>query len=120
MPIADANRDFLTIRCILTGVFRNAGAVVMALAGVVLLLPSMQTRIAVAAGPAGNWVDHVSLVFRPKAFPGNLLSGCFLASYGRRALARPSERRQYWRQEARTLVRSLRLWPSSVSAAPFR
>ena len=75
------------------GVFRNAGAVVMALAGVVLLSPSMQTRIAVAAGPAGNWVDQRFGGFSAEGLSGvNLLSGCFLASYGRRALARPSER----------------------------
>src|SRR4029077_11993280 len=54
------------------GVFRSAGAVVMALAGVVLLLPSMQTRIAVAAGPAGNWVDQ-----RFGGFSAEGLSGQF-------------------------------------------
>jgi cytochrome c-type biogenesis protein len=54
------------------GVFRSAGAVVMAFAGVVLLLPSMQTRIAVAAGPAGNWVDQ-----RFGGFSGEGLSGQF-------------------------------------------
>lgn len=54
------------------GVFRSAGAVVMAFAGVVLLLPSMQTRIAVAGGPAGNWVDQ-----RFGGFSGEGLSGQF-------------------------------------------
>jgi cytochrome c-type biogenesis protein len=54
------------------GVFRTAGAVVMAFAGVVLLLPSMQTRIAIAAGPAGNWVDQ-----RFGGFSGEGLSGQF-------------------------------------------
>ena len=60
------------------GVFRSAGAVVMALAGVVLLLPSVQTRIAVAAGPAGNWVDQRFGGFSAEGLSGQFAVGLLL------------------------------------------
>jgi cytochrome c biogenesis protein CcdA len=55
-----------------SGVFRSAGAVVMALVGLLLLLPTLQTRLAVAAGPAGNWADQ-----RFGGFSAEGLSGQF-------------------------------------------
>jgi len=40
------------------GVFRSAAALVMLALGGVLLVPALQARVAVAAGPAGNWIDR--------------------------------------------------------------
>lgn len=41
-----------------TGVFRTAAAIFMILVGALLLLPSMQVRLAAAAGPAANWTEQ--------------------------------------------------------------
>jgi cytochrome c-type biogenesis protein len=60
------------------GVFRSAGAVVMALAGVMLLIPTIQTRIAVAAGPAGNWVDQRFGGFSTQGLSGQFALGLLL------------------------------------------
>jgi cytochrome c-type biogenesis protein len=40
------------------GVFRMVGALMLMALGLVLLLPALQTRLAAAAGPAGNWVEQ--------------------------------------------------------------
>lgn len=40
------------------GVFRSAAAVLMLILGAVLVVPSLQARVALAAGPAGNWVEQ--------------------------------------------------------------
>lgn len=40
------------------GVFRSVGAVIMILIGAVMVMPSMQARIALAAGPVGNWTER--------------------------------------------------------------
>ncbi|MEP6564050.1 MAG: cytochrome c biogenesis CcdA family protein [Mesorhizobium sp.] len=40
------------------GVFRSAAAVLMLMLGAVLVVPSLQARVALAAGPAGNWVEQ--------------------------------------------------------------
>ena len=40
-----------------TEVFRLLAAVLLITVGVVLLVPSLQAQVAVAAGPVGNWVD---------------------------------------------------------------
>ncbi|QPC93858.1 cytochrome c biogenesis CcdA family protein [Mesorhizobium sp. INR15] len=40
------------------GVFRSAAAVLMLLLGAVLVVPAFQARVALAAGPAGNWVEQ--------------------------------------------------------------
>jgi cytochrome c biogenesis protein CcdA len=54
------------------GVFRAvAGAMLVAL-GAVLLLPALQTRVALAAGPVGNWTEQ-----RFGAMPGAGLGGQF-------------------------------------------
>ena len=41
-------------------VFRTAGAIVIMLVGVVLLVPSLQMKFAAASGPIANWVDQRS------------------------------------------------------------
>ncbi|MDX2203642.1 MAG: cytochrome c biogenesis protein CcdA [Hyphomicrobiaceae bacterium] len=40
-----------------SSLFRSVAAVLMAAIGVVLLVPVLQEHVAVAAGPAGNWVQ---------------------------------------------------------------
>src|SRR5260370_13225079 len=50
----------------------------MALAGAVLLLPALQTRIAVAAGPAGNWVDQRFNGFSAEGLSGQFAVGLLL------------------------------------------
>lgn len=39
------------------GVFRGAAAVLMLVLGAILIVPAFQARVALAAGPAGNWVE---------------------------------------------------------------
>ena len=38
-------------------VFRTAGAVLLVVVGVVLMLPRLQARVATAAGPVGHWAE---------------------------------------------------------------
>lgn len=40
-----------------TDVFRLVAAVLLIAVGIVLLVPRLQTQVAVAAGPVGNWVE---------------------------------------------------------------
>jgi cytochrome c-type biogenesis protein len=40
------------------GVFRSVGAVLMLVLGAVLIVPALQARVALAAGPAGNWIEQ--------------------------------------------------------------
>ncbi|WP_027053254.1 cytochrome c biogenesis CcdA family protein [Mesorhizobium erdmanii] len=40
------------------GVFRSAAAVLMLFLGAILVVPALQARVALAAGPAGNWVEQ--------------------------------------------------------------
>ncbi|MCW6507263.1 cytochrome c biogenesis CcdA family protein [Lichenifustis flavocetrariae] len=39
-------------------VFRSAGAIVMVLVGLMLLVPSLQVRFATVSGPVANWADQ--------------------------------------------------------------
>ena len=41
-----------------SGIPRQAAAVVLVVIGLVLILPSLQTRLAVMAGPMGQWTDE--------------------------------------------------------------
>ena len=38
--------------------FRSAGAVILLMIGAILLLPSLQVRLAAAGGPVGNWAEE--------------------------------------------------------------
>jgi cytochrome c biogenesis protein CcdA len=40
------------------GVFRSTGAIIMILIGTVMIMPSLQARVALAAGPIGNWTER--------------------------------------------------------------
>ncbi len=55
-----------------TGLFRLLGAVILIAFGAVLLLPVLQTRVAVAAGPVADWTER-----RIGALPGDGLGGQF-------------------------------------------
>lgn len=64
----------------LTGqVFRMAAAVLMIALGLVLVLPVLQARVALAAGPVGNWVEErfggVATAGLPGQFGVGLLLG---------------------------------------------
>ncbi|MGD8690984.1 MAG: cytochrome c biogenesis CcdA family protein [Methyloceanibacter sp.] len=52
--------------------FRMVAAVLLIAFGVVLIVPSLQAQVALAAGPVGNWVDD-----RFGGFSGNSLWGQF-------------------------------------------
>lgn len=54
------------------GVFRSVGAVLLMLIGLVLLIPRLQARVAVAAGPLSNWTSQ-----RFRGVPTGGLSGQF-------------------------------------------
>jgi cytochrome c biogenesis protein CcdA len=55
-----------------TDFFRMVAAVLLIAFGVVLIVPSLQAQVALAAGPVGNWVDD-----RFGGFSGNSLWGQF-------------------------------------------
>lgn len=55
-----------------TDFFRMVAAVLLIAFGVVLIVPSLQAQVALAAGPVGNWVDD-----RFGGFIGNSLWGQF-------------------------------------------
>ncbi len=40
------------------GLFRSAAAIVLIAIGIVLVMPSLQQRVAVAAGPVSNWMEQ--------------------------------------------------------------
>lgn len=40
------------------GVLRNAAALLMLVLGAILIVPALQARVSLAAGPAGNWVEQ--------------------------------------------------------------
>jgi cytochrome c-type biogenesis protein len=61
-------------------VFRAVGAVLLVLAGVVLVLPRLQARIAAAAGPAGAWAEERFGGFRAGGLTGQFAVGLLLGA----------------------------------------
>lgn len=59
-------------------VFRYVAAVLMIAIGAVLLLPRMQTQLAVAAGPFGNWVHDQGADLSRRGLGGQFLLGVLL------------------------------------------
>lgn len=55
-----------------SGVFRSAAALMLIMLGVVLIVPRLQTQLAVAAGPVSNWTEQ-----RFGGFSSSGLSGQF-------------------------------------------
>ena len=63
-----------------TGVFRNAAAVLMIAVGAVLLVPRVQTLIAVAGAPLANLSDRYVGVARQGGLLGQMLVGLLLGA----------------------------------------
>lgn len=62
------------------GGLRYVGAMLLILVGVVLVVPRLQTQIAVAAGPIGNWVDSRSATNRMNGVAGQFWFGVLLGA----------------------------------------
>ena len=61
-----------------SGVFRDLGAAVLVGVGLILLMPSLQLRLATAAGPVGNWAERRFGGGRKSGLPGQLSVGVLL------------------------------------------
>jgi cytochrome c-type biogenesis protein len=61
-------------------VFRSAAAVLLILIGGVLMLPRLQTRLAVAAGPVSNWAQSRAGGFSTSGLGGQFLLGLLLGA----------------------------------------
>lgn len=62
------------------GVFRNVGAILMAGLGVLLLVPSLQVRVAAAGGPLGNWAESRFGGFSSSGLQGQFGVGLLLGA----------------------------------------
>jgi cytochrome c biogenesis protein CcdA len=60
--------------------FRAAGAALLAMLGIVLLLPQLQERLAVAGGPLGNWVESRLGGFGTESLGGQFALGVLLGA----------------------------------------
>lgn len=60
--------------------FRSFAALLMIVFGVVLMAPSMQTRLAAAAGPVGNWAERRFSGFGEEGWSGQFLVGVLLGA----------------------------------------
>ncbi|WP_457104803.1 cytochrome c biogenesis CcdA family protein [Methylobacterium sp. P5_C11] len=61
-------------------VFRRAGAVLLVLLGVVLMLPQVQARVATAAGPVGAWAEEHFGGFAAGGLSGQFAVGLLLGA----------------------------------------
>src|SRR6478752_5845966 len=62
------------------GLFRTAAAILLVAFGIVLLVPHVQARVAVAAGPVGNWAEHRFGGFSPGGLGGQFMVGLLLGA----------------------------------------
>lgn len=60
--------------------FRNVGAILMAGLGVLLLVPSLQVRVAAAGGPLGNWAESRFGGFSSSGLQGQFGVGLLLGA----------------------------------------
>ncbi|MGF9692747.1 cytochrome c biogenesis CcdA family protein [Rhizobium sp. 0TCS1.26] len=60
--------------------FRSFAALMMIAFGLVLMAPSMQTRLAAAAGPVGNWAERRFGGFGEEGWTGQFLVGVLLGA----------------------------------------
>ncbi len=63
-----------------SGALRQAAAVVLLVIGLVLLLPPLQARVAVAAGPIGQWTDEHLGGFSREGLGGQFALGVLLGA----------------------------------------
>jgi cytochrome c biogenesis protein CcdA len=61
-------------------VFRSVAAVLLIVVGGVLLMPPLQARLALAAGPVGNWVQVRAGGFSARGLGGQFLVGVLLGA----------------------------------------
>jgi cytochrome c biogenesis protein CcdA len=61
-------------------VFRNAGALLMALVGLVLLAPPLQLRLVTAGGPISDWADRRFSIVRGRGLGGQFGIGLLLGA----------------------------------------
>jgi cytochrome c-type biogenesis protein len=61
-------------------VFRNVAATIMLAFGIVLAMPPLQVRLATAAGPVGNWVEHRFGGFSSSGPGGQFATGILLGA----------------------------------------
>ncbi len=59
---------------------RYVAAALIAMVGIVLLLPPLQVRLAAAAGPIGNWADGKLATSRTNGLTGQFLIGVLLGA----------------------------------------
>lgn len=62
------------------GVFRIVAAALLVTFGVVMIAPTLQTRLAVAAGPVGGWADRRFGGFATNGFQGQFAVGLLLGA----------------------------------------
>jgi cytochrome c-type biogenesis protein len=62
------------------GVFRQVAAVLMIVIGCVLAVPPLQTRLAAAGGPVGNWADRTFSGFSTSGLSGQFGVGLLLGA----------------------------------------
>jgi cytochrome c biogenesis protein CcdA len=62
------------------GLFRSAAAAVLIVVGGVLLMPQLQARIAVAAGPLGNWAQAQASGYSDRGLGGQFAVGFLLGA----------------------------------------
>ncbi len=62
------------------GVFRTAAAIVLLLIGIVLLVPRLQARFALAAGPVSNWTEDRFGGFSTEGLGGQFALGLLLGA----------------------------------------
>lgn len=60
--------------------FRMAGAVLLGLLGVFLLMPGLQGRVAAAGGPVSNWAENRMASLSPEGLSGQFLVGLLLGA----------------------------------------
>jgi cytochrome c biogenesis protein CcdA len=63
-----------------TGVFRNIGALLLLAIGMVLLVPRLQTQLAIAGGPVGGWADRSFGGFATHGLRGQFAVGLLLGA----------------------------------------
>ena len=62
------------------GVFRTAAAILLVVLGAVLLLPGLQGRVALAAGPIGHWTEERFGQFSTAGLSGQFAVGLLLGA----------------------------------------